>query len=460
VIVQAVRQFLDAHAIRWPLLVAVSGGPDSTALFLALAEIGDPLIAGHVNHHLRGPESDDDESFIRELCGRAGVPLHIADGTLDPAAIRRHGIEAAAREIRHARLQEIRRATRATVIATAHQKNDQAETVLMRLLTGGGIAALRGIHPLRDDGVIRPLLEVTRADIEAFLRQRGVSARLDRSNRDPRFLRNRIRRVLSEFDPQAIENLAAIARQAREQWAVLERVLDDLDTSTWTEKETRFHSFPPDPWLRRALLHRHIRRLDPQCRDISAADLERIAGGLDSMKRVSITASLELLRRGGEWILRKKPAKGEWFEKTAGPNEVVDIPDGRRLVLSRVSGEGPPTRRGSFASLRTRTQRFQLPDRGPVFTVRNRRPGDRFQPLGMSQEKKLKDFLIDRKIPIESRDRIPLLVWRGKIVCVTGVEISEIFKVTDSGGDLYEVSIEEQEGQEGVQRETDRQAHR
>ena len=457
VINDTLRRFLTAHAIRGPLLVAVSGGPDSTALLLALTEIGIPVIAGHVNHHLRGRDSDEDEAFVRDLCSRIGVTLHVADGTLDPDAIRRHGVEGAARDIRHARLQEIRAATGATHIATAHQKNDQAETVLMRLLTGGGIAALRGIHPVREDGVIRPLLEVTRADIEAFLGDRGVSARLDRSNSDPRFLRNRLRRVLAEFEPGAIENLAAIARQAREQWDVLERVLDAVDASEQTEAETRFDSFPADPWLRRALLYRHIRRLDPHCRDISAADLDRIAGALDSLKRVSITASVELLRRGGEWILRRRLAKAEPFEISLRAGEEVRLDRMRLQVLRRDSAEGPPTRRGSFASLRTR---IQLP-RGadPIFVVRNRRPGDRFQPLGMSREKKLKDFLIDRKIPIESRDRIPLLLWSGKIVCVTGVEISEAFKVT-GGGDLYEVSIDEQTDQEGVRREADRQAHR
>ena len=98
------------------------------------------------------------------------------------------------------------------------------------------------------------------------------------------------------------------------------------------------------------------------------------------------------------------------------------------------------------------------PGADPAFTIRSRQNGDRFQPLGMLREKKLKDFLIDRKIPSESRDRIPLLIWSGKIVCVTGVEISEAFKVT-GGGELYEVAIEET-NQEGIQREADRQADR
>ena len=442
---EAVRRFLDANGIRGPLLVAISGGPDSTALLIALTEIGVPTVAAHINHHLRGNESDADEAFTRELCKRFGVPLHIADGTLDPQSIRRHGIEAAARDVRHARLNEIRTAVGATHIATAHQKNDQAETVLMRLVTGGGLAALRGIHPMRDDGIIRPLLEVTRSDIEAFLRERQISARVDRSNADPRFLRNRIRRVLAEFDASAIDNLAAIARQAREQWVVLERVLDDIDTSTSTANETRFQSFPAEPWLRRALLLRHIRRLDPQCREVSAADLERIGDQLPSLKRISVTANVELLRRGKEWILRQRPTKPEPFEVILQAGEEVQI-DGRRIRVTRHSALG--TRHS-----------FQLPKNAePTFTIRNRRQGDKFQPLGMSHQKKLKDFLIDRKIPVESRDRIPLLVWRGNIVCVTGVEVSEAFKVTDGGGDLYEVAIEDT-SQEGVQRETDRQAN-
>src|SRR5207244_6335030 len=116
----------------------------------ALAELGTlELIAAHVNHHLRGAESDGDEAFVRDLCARVGVPLRVADGTLDAEAVRHRGVEAAAREVRHARLHEIRAETGAKYVATAHHKNDQAETGLMRLMTGGGIAALRGIHPVR-----------------------------------------------------------------------------------------------------------------------------------------------------------------------------------------------------------------------------------------------------------------------------------------------------------------------
>ena len=445
-ITDALARFLETHNIRGPLLVAASGGIDSTALLLAFAELAKIEFAvAHVNHHLRGAESDADEKFVREI---SPVAVHVADGTLDPDAIRRFGIEGAARHIRYRRMHEIRHAVGATHIVTAHQKNDQAETVLMRLVSGGALAALGGIQPIRGDGVIRPLLTVSREDLERYLADRGVRARIDRSNTDLRFLRNRARAALAKLDPAAIDDLAVIAADAREQTRNLEEALDAVDTSISTPRETRFVAIPHEPWLRRALLHRHIRRLDPYARDVSAADLSRLASQLDRLKRVSVTATLELLRRGGELILRARIEPEEPFETDLRAGETKQIPVGT-IALRTANGE-----------VRTATQRFQLPAGAePQFTIRNRREGDRFQPLGMAQHKKLKDFLIDRKIPAEARDRIPLLVWNGSIVCIAGVEISEAFKVTEGKGERYEVSFEK-EDQEGVQREKDRQRSR
>ena len=447
---------MEMHGIHGPLLVAVSGGPDSTALLLALQEIGTPIVAAHVNHHLRGSESDADEAFVRELCDRYRISLRVADGSLDPDAIRHRGIEAAAREVRHARLHAIRGEVGATHIATAHQKNDQAETILMRLMTGGGLAGLRGIHPVRSDRVIRPLLEVSRAEVEAFLRERGIEARIDRMNADPRFLRSRIRALLGQFDSSVTDNLAAVARQAHEQWSILESIVDRADTSTTTANETHFKEMPDEKWIRRALLHRHIHRLDPGARDVSAADLERLAIELDSIKRTSVTRTLELLRRRGEWILRRKPVAVEAFEIELRAGDAAYIPEiAATIRVWRTAAHGCPDSGGPLSS----TQRFQLPNNSDAkFVIRNRRDGDRFQPLGMTREKKLKDFLIDRKIPSEFRDRIPLVLWGGKIVLLAGVEISELFKVGE-GGELYEVAIEET-NQEGLQREANRQTDR
>lgn len=395
------------------MVAAVSGGVDSTALLLALADLRDDgfaLDAAHVNHHLRGGDSDADEAFVRDLCARLAVELRVADGTLDEGAIRARGVEAAAREVRYARLREL---AGDCLVATAHQKNDQAETVLMRLLTGSGIAGLRGIHPVRDDGFVRPLREVTRAEIEAFLRERGVVPRIDRSNEDPRFLRNRIRAIVRELN--AVDNLAAVADEACEQWPVLERLIDEA------EPAAREGHWPDALWLREALLQRLVGNRD--------LDVRRLAAELDKVKRVSVSKTHELVRRGDALLLTEKPVHVPEFELELEPDEPGYIPELGLTVGVRkgVTGHGQPFRISG----------------APRFVVRNRRRGDRFQPLGLSVPKKLKDFLIDRKIPADVRDRLPLLLWNDEIVWIGGVEVSERFKVTqDPGGVLYEVWME------------------
>jgi tRNA(Ile)-lysidine synthase len=446
-----IRRFFAEEALAPRRVVAaVSGGFDSTALLIALAAMRDDfdLVAGHVNHHLRGSDSDDDEAFVRELCARMNITLRVADGTLSADEVKKSGVEAAAREVRMALLQEIRHAVTADLIATAHQKNDQAETIVMRLMTGGGVAALRGIHPVRDDGVIRPLLAVTRDDINTFLAERGIVARLDRSNADQRFLRNRVRAMLAECDASEIDNLASIATQARAQWRVLERSIDAAEDVIASERETIFRSLPDDAWLRQALLLRHIRRLDRQSRDVSSRDLERLASS--TIKRQNVTKSIELLQQAGELILRRiEPAISESeVEMTIGVTPAGACPErSRRGWLARRPPVAEPERlRGTPPIQPPGSRRYEQlialpPNAPPQFTVRNRRRGDRFQPLGMHQEVKLKDFFIARKVPREERDRIPLVVWNGEIVWIPGVEVSERFKIGPSDRDVYAVTI-------------------
>jgi tRNA(Ile)-lysidine synthase len=197
---------------------------------------------------------------------------------------------------------------------------------------------------------------------------------------------------------------------------------------------------PDDPWIRQALLLRHIRRLDPEARDVSAADLERLAG---TNERTSVTKSLELLRDNDQIVLRRR-------DQRATPQFEIEIDAGNEVYIPEIETIVriyPATNDGN-------NQRIQLPKGAKKhFTVRNRRDGDRFRPLGMAHDKKLKDFLIDRKIAATSRDRIPLLLWNDTIVWVAGVEVSELFKVTGETADLCEVAIEQTH--QGVRRSRD-----
>jgi tRNA(Ile)-lysidine synthase len=446
----AVRRFLHAQAIApCTILAAVSGGYDSTALLLALADLradGFDVVAGHVNHHLRGSESDDDEQFVRELCASVDVRLFVADGTLDADAVKHRGVEAAAREVRTRCLLSMRDETNARYIATAHQKNDQAETVLMRLFSGSGLAGLRGIHAVREDGFIRPLLDITRAEVEAFLRERNVTPRVDRMNDDPRYLRTRIRRTLREYEPFVTANLAAVAAHAQQLWPEMQRAIDAVENVDTTADATTFHSLPDDRAMRAALLHRHIHRLDPHAREVSAADLARLADVVDEATRIDVTKELELVRRGGEVILRRKVAKAEGFEVGITAPGAALIGPGIEFRISdfgfRISDLAPDAIRNSKFEIRNSSlnlrQPFTLPpNTNPTFTVRTRRPHDRFHPLGSPHDKKLKDFLIDRKVPAEQRDRIPLLLHENQIVWIPGVEVSERFKVTAGAGEVW-----------------------
>ena len=435
---EIVRRFFEEEGISpGHVLVAVSGGVDSTALLLSIADLRDEgfrVTAGHVNHHLRGDDSDGDEAFVRTLTQRLDIPLEVRNGELHPQEVRDSGIEAAARAVRYRHLSAVAASTGAEYVATAHQKDDQAETVLMRLMTGTGLAGLRGIHPRRDDGWIRPLLTVTRQEIEHYLTECGVVPRIDRMNADSRFLRNRVRVMLHDLGPAVVANLAAIALQAQEVWPVIERTLDALDrTCTLVdENETRFLRWPDDSWMRQALLNRHIRRLGGS-REVSSADLRRLAGSVGDIRRVSVTRELELIHRHGALVLRRKPAHAPEFEVELAPGSSIFVSEiGTTISVRRARGSRP-----------SGAQMFQLPEGAePRFIVRNRRRGDRFQPLGLARDKKLKDFLIDRKIDAGIRDSIPLLLWNGEIVWVAGVEVSERFKVTDPAGVLYEVRLE------------------
>lgn len=439
----AVRRFLAAHAIPpGRILAAVSGGADSTALVLTLADLraeGFDVVAAHVNHHLRGDESDADEDFVREIARATNVACVVLDGALDAEEVRQHGVEGAARLVRYRLLQQSREQTNAQWIATAHQLNDQAETVLMRLLTGSGIAGLRGVHEVRDDRVIRPLLRVTRADIDRELQARGVTPRVDSSNADKRFLRNRVRSALTVLGEDAMRALATVADEASSLSRIVERALDAEERScvVTTVDEASFISVPDDAWIRQALLHRHVRRLSSAHRDVSSLDLERLSNDLAAGRKATVSRDVELVPRRGAMVLRRTQPEPEPFDVELVPGSAVILPNGSSVRLRRVEAAGP------LASDDRRSQRFQVP-RGsaPAFRVRSRRRGDRLHPLGAPGSKKLKDILIDRKIEASERDSLPLLTADGEIVWVAGVALSENFRVTADSGDLYEVECE------------------
>ncbi len=444
-ILEAIRRFLAASGIGpCGVIVACSGGADSTALAIAFSELRDlgfDVALAHINHRLRGEESEGDERFVRELGLSLQVAVEVEDGSLAADPVRRVGVEAAAREIREQRLHEVRQRRGATLIATAHQMSDQAETVLMRLISGTGIQGLRAIHPIRGDGFIRPLLEVTREEIERFLVERGVQPRRDSSNDDLRFVRNRVRRALLDLGPDAIRGISQVAREAGLLWASLDRQIDRAESDavlSVSDHETRFRALPADPWTARALLLRHIRRLG-SARDLSSENLSKIVEWSADRRRITVTRDLELIRTRDSIALRRRDVPSATpYEMPLTPGTVVLLPEQREIRLIRL-GNVPD----QLSDREHSRQVFSVASgSAPSFLIRSRRTGDRFRPLGMGGTRKVKDILIDRKIEPDERDRLPILVCDGEIVWIAGVGVSDLFRVVEGTGDLYEVICE------------------
>ena len=236
ILLGTVQRSIREHAMLAPgerVLVAVSGGADSVGLLLALSQLrrklGIEVVAAHVNHHLRGADADADEACAAAAAARLAVPFVRADlgGRLGG---RSANLEARARALRYAALRRLAAAHDCARIATGHTLDDQAETVVMRLLRGAGLRGLGAIRPRRRDGVVRPLLDCRRAAVRAVVEQAGLAYRHDASNDDPRFLRTQVRArvlpLLAELNPAIAEACAGLAASARAERAAVARWAD------------------------------------------------------------------------------------------------------------------------------------------------------------------------------------------------------------------------------------------
>lgn len=425
--------------------VAVSAGADSVALLKLLVELrtelGMVLSVAHVNHQLRGEESDEDQRFVASLAQSHGLELHVCVALVD--AQRSSGIEATARKLRYDFFRELAREGRVTKIATAHTLDDQAETVLLRIFRGTGIRGLSGIHPriiIAERGeFIRPLLGFRRAALQNFLREQGQSWREDSSNRDLSFLRNRVRHSLlpiiaEEFGDAAIEHMSELTEIARaeEQWAV--------DSGRWPVDSAQY----PGSSTQRAATPQPTLNVDRLMALHLAAQRRLVRGWLEGRVpelRISfrlIEEVLELARgaAGGKlempagWNLRRGRQELRLeLAPQAGRAEVADyqyslaVPG---VVTVRELGACIEARVVDAGSV-PEEEREQLldPARLPKeFVVRNWRAGDRFWPAHTATEKKVKELLSDRHATGAGKKLWPVAVGEdGGIVWMRGFAV-------------------------------------
>ena len=378
------------------VICAVSGGTDSVALLVALyllrENLGITLEAAHFNHRLRGEESDGDEAFVKALCDRYEIPLHLGSGQIVPG---KKGLEAAAREARYAFLRGL-----PGKIATAHTADDNAETVLLHLVRGTGLKGLGGIAPV-NGRVIRPMLTVTRREVELFSAEYALPHREDSTNATDLFLRNRIRRkvmpLLAQENPSLAETMSTMALGLREDEKYLSQMAGEALPAVTELREMH-------PALRVRALERFLKENgvpEPEKRHIAL--MEQLVFSDKPSARADFPGGVVIARRYDtlEALGEAQPLPERVLE---GGLELPELGLRAVCVAAEEIVNTPDT--------------FTVVPRGKM-VIRSRCPGDRILLSGGT--KSLKKLFIDRKIPARQRNQIPVVCDEAGILGVYGI---------------------------------------
>jgi len=450
------RDTITRHSMLQPedrVLLAVSGGPDSTALLSLFGDLAEEmrldLHVAHLNHGWRGAQSARDAEFVRRMAFRRGMPVTVGQvkpSTWSARRGRQSSREAIGRDLRMTFLLETAQQIGARRIALGHTRDDQAESFLLRLLRGSGTRGLAGIYPVVDGVFIRPLIDVRRHEIMSFLKARRLRYRIDPTNRDTQLTRNRVRRRLipllqRDFNPAVIDALSHATEILRDEETYLEEVaaaayetLVDRSGPGVALRTSRLRDLPAA--LQRRVLRMALAEVRGDLRRITLPHVEKV---LQMVRETRGPRSLNLpdallLRLEGGLLRIGAPAPGK--NDLGGPCRealcpvpgAISLPSLDLHLRARlVPVDGLHAALQDAGSNRAFLDADLLP--GPLL-IRPRRTGDRFVPLGAPGSRKVKSFLIDRKIPVDERGMIPLVLSGDRIAWIVGHQIDDRFKVT------------------------------
>ncbi len=424
------------------VVVALSGGADSCALLLSLLALGEALclkiIVAHFNHGLRHLRSDEDEVFCRNMAQKSGL-VFVSEKMRQTAIPRGMSPEDYFRRERYRFLDKVAADNGANKIALGHHLEDQVETVLLNFLRGSGLDGLKGMLPMRENRYIRPLMEVSRKEIIAFLKETGSAYREDSSNDSAVFLRNRVRGELipflkDKYNPRIEQNLVRMAEIIRRDDDLICGYIHAIMASSHVQKRKNEVSFSAEYFreLHAALGYRLIKALLESL--VSAGVgfssshiqlLVDLAGGNSSGKAVSLPYGLYALKEYDRIFIRRDridPIPD--YEYPITIPGTVDLKE-RRLILS--------ARWAAIDELDFKCRQNAYFDADKIkgsLLVRNRRCGDWFEPLGTKGSQKIKKLFIDRKIPRPERDRIALITDQESVIWIENMHLSERIKVS------------------------------
>ncbi|HVP56956.1 MAG TPA: tRNA lysidine(34) synthetase TilS [bacterium] len=437
------------------VVVALSGGPDSVALLHVLVMLRSTyqleLHAAHLEHGLRGEQALEDMRFVESLCHGLGIPLTARSAKVaERAASSSLSLEAVGRQVRYAFLEEVMAATGATKIATGHNANDQAETLLLNLLRGSGISGLRGIRPAIEGKIIRPLIEAKREEILVYLKEKGLDFRTDLSNEDEAFDRNRVRRLLvplveKEFNPRIVDSLGRTASVFSMVASYFDNEVEAVTKACTTAEDGRltinlamFRTVPQIVKL--FTLYSLVRSLEGDDQVVSFDTLSallNVAERSQSGSRVDIGSGITAVKEFDTLVIGRDVARSEAYEATLSVPGTTAIEEAGCSFDVSVMQERPDS-----ADLYTSgaTAYFDFDKLELPLVARSWREGDRFVPFGLSGSKKVHDVFIDEKMPVSERSRTPIVCDREDILWLAGVRRAERARITDGTKTILKIT--------------------
>ena len=462
--VERLLRDVDPVLTNAPIVVAVSGGADSLALLLLLAQLrealGLTLHVAHLDHGLRGSSARADALFVEDTARELGLSSTLgAEDVKSYRSDRGLSLEEAAREVRYSFLARVAAELGSGAIALGHTADDQAETVLMHILRGSGLTGLAGMSTLSHwpssqhkerIALLRPLLSVPRWETEAYCRYKGVTPRDDRTNRSLEFTRNRTRLellpLLSGYNPRIREALQRLgASAALDQDYIIgeaRQALDKLSTPDGNAIRIERGGFSSlHPALKRHLLRLAYQQLTGSVDGLEHSHVEAMIRSSEAGTGRSVDLPGSLVFSVGYDTLNLS-ADGHWGASAPVEEYPLSIPGETRThrwnVTARLlANAGGPLDSGAYSAL------LDAERAGGSLHIRGRRPGDRFTPLGMTGAKKLQDFMVDARIPAGSRDGVSLVVSEKGIVWVVGHRIADWAKVRDETGQILALEFSE-----------------
>jgi len=418
-------------------IVAVSGGADSTAMLASLVRIlkSEDLLVAHLNHQLRGEESDEDERFVDQLAARLKIACIIERIPVgEHARARKENLEASARRLRYDFLRRVAESRKIELVFTAHTQDDQVETIMMRLIRGTGPEGLRGIHQVRQLAenvrLIRPLLEITREEVIAHCRHYDLDFRSDSSNNFTGLTRNRIRHellpLLRTYNPRFNETIARTAELATADQNYLKRVSSELYAAIQRADEIEIEPLREcHPAIRRRILRMWLSDLRGGLQRIELAHLEAIEELIDSQSGRLVELPYGwIARREFDQITLRRRSEENLESINLVPEQEVNFGRYRFSIQREISCQRSRQKEQNghyFAYLRECNELDGL-------IVRTRIPGDAYLPSGGKHRIKLKTLMIKKKIPLSERANYPVLVTaEGSIVWSPGLPVASRF---------------------------------